>query len=121
MNSTEYQKQPIFKYDQKERVISFNIVGLYLCIFLVIIDLLVMIFGFFGPFAYWLANNATFITDDFTLKLYKLRASTGIVEYYEYLCIAFPGTLTFGSIVYGAIRAIWIHMRMKKDKDTFNF
>ena len=117
----EYQKQPVFKYDKDERVVTFNVVGLYLCAFLFIIDLLVMIFGFFGPFAYWLSNNATFITDDFTLKLYKLRASTGLTEYYEYLCIAFPGPLTLGSFVYGAIRGIWIHKSMEKDKDTFNF
>ena len=112
---------PIFKYDQKERVASFNIAGLHLCIFLFIIDFLVMLFGFFGPFAFWLANNGAYIVEDYMLAFYKIRASTGPVEYYQYLCLAYPGTLTLGSIVYGAIRAIWIHMRMKKDKDTFNF
>ena len=121
MNNTEYQKRPIFKYDQKERVVSFNIVGLYLGVFLFIIDLLVMILGFFGPM---IVGGDPFLADDYTLELYRLRASfgaLGLVEYYHYLCLAYPGSLIFGSTLYGIIRAIWIHKATKKDKDAFNF
>ena len=119
MNNTEYQKRPIFKYDQKEKVAAFNIAGLYLCIFLFIIDFLVMLFGFFGPMIYSGGDHTA--VSDFMLELYKLRASYGPVEYYEYLCLAYPETLTLGSIVYGAIRAIWIHKATENDKDAFNF
>lgn len=110
---------PIFKYDQKERVVSFNIAGLHLCIFLFIIDFLVMLFGFFGPMIYSGGGHAA--VSDFMLELYRLRASYGPVECYEYLCLAHPGSLIFGSILYGIIRAIWIHMRMKKDETIVNF
>ena len=121
MNNTEYRKRPIFKYDQKERVVSFNIVGLYLCILLFIVDFLVMLFGFFGPM---IVNGDPFLANGYTLELYRFRASfgaLGLVEYYHYLCLAYPGSLIFGSVVYGAIRAIWIHKATKKDKDAFNF